>query len=127
MKATRQCIQSTKLKQDEENIEVETVEEEEELEPPKPHLERAINHQVVCAVIATSELKGTISTDLPGRFPFTSNLLNNYIFVMYDFDSNNILGNPIKSRDKSELVRGFEMCYKELKEANNTNIAALIR
>ena len=41
---------------------------------------------------------------------------------MYDFDSNNILGKPIKSRDKSELVRGFEMCYKELQEANITPI-----
>ena len=78
MKATRQGIRSIKSKQDEEKIEVETVEEEEneeeELEPPRPHLERAINHQVVCAVIATSELKGTISTDLPGQFPFTSDL-----------------------------------------------------
>ena len=129
MKATRQGIRSTKSKQDEAKVDVETVEEEEEneteeeeLEPPRPHLERFINHQVVCAVIATSELKGTISTDLPGRFPFTSDLLNNYIFIMYDFDSNNILGKPIKSRDKSELVRGFEMCYKELKEANITPI-----
>ena len=41
---------------------------------------------------------------------------------MYDFDSNNILGKPIKSRDKSELIRGFEMCYKELQEANITPI-----
>ena len=141
MKATRQGIRSTKKTQDEKNIEVETVDEtnddfevetvdesndenddEEELEPPRPHLERAINHQVVCTVIATSELKGVISTDLPGRFPFTSDQLNNYIFIMYDFDSNNILGKPIKSREKSELVRGFEMCYKELKEANITPI-----
>ena len=41
---------------------------------------------------------------------------------MYDFDSNTIQGKPIKSRTKSELVRGFEMCYKELKEANITPI-----
>ena len=121
IKATRQGIQSTKLKQDEEKIEVETVKEE-ELEPPWPHLKRAINHQVVCAVTATSKLKGTISTNLPGQFPFTSDLLNNYIFVMYDFDSNNILGKPIKSRDKFKLVQRFEMFYKELKEASITPI-----
>ena len=41
---------------------------------------------------------------------------------MYDFDSNTIQGKPIKSRTKSKLVRGFEMCYKELKEANITPI-----
>ena len=83
-------------------------------------MERVINHQVVCGVIATSKLKGTISTDLPGRFPFTSDLLNNYIFIMYDFDSNTIQGVPTKSRNKSKLMRGFEMCYKESKEVNIT-------
>ena len=36
---------------------------------------------------------------------------------MHDFDSNTILGKPIKSRNASELVRGFELCYNELKEA----------
>ena len=41
---------------------------------------------------------------------------------MYDFDSNNIIGKPIKSRDKSKLVQGFKMCYKDLKEANITPI-----
>ena len=118
MKATRQGIRSTKKNNNNDNTE--TIDEDKPLEPPRPHLERAINHQVVCAVIATKDLNGTISTDLPGRFPFTSNLSNNYIFLLYDCDSNNILIRPIKSREKSELVRGFEMCYKDLKEANET-------
>ena len=106
MKATRQGIRSTKIKNnnDDNKDEVEAEEDEEILEPPRPHLERAINHQVICTVIATKELNGTISTDLPGRFPFTSDLLNNYIFIMYDCDSNNILIRPIKSRESSELV-----------------------
>ena len=120
MKATRQGIRSTKKNNNNDNTE--TIDEDEPLEPPRPHLERAVNHQVVCAVIATKDLNGTISTDLPGRFPFTSNLSNNYIFLLYDCDSNNILIRPIKSREKSELVRGFEMCYKDLKEANITPI-----
>ena len=129
MKATRQGIRSTKKKEDEASNEVETVnktdkiiDDNKELESPQPHLKRAINHQVACRVITTSELKRTISTDLPGRFPFTSDLLNNYIFIMYDFNSNNIYGKPIKSRNNSKIVRGFEICYKELKEANITLI-----
>ena len=121
MKATRQGIRSTK-KKDDSNSEDDDEGEEPSLEEPRPHLDRSVNHQVVCRVIATSELKGTICTDLPGRFPFASDLNNNYIFVMYDFDSNNILGKPIKSRTASELVRGFELCYKELKEANITPV-----
>ena len=41
---------------------------------------------------------------------------------MYDFDSNTIQGKAIKSRNASELVRGFELCYNELKAANITPI-----
>ena len=123
MKATRQGIRSTKKNNNNDNTE--TIDEDKLLEPPRPHLKRAVNHQVVCAVIATKDLNGTISTDLPGCFPFTSNLSNNYIFLLYDCDSNNILIRPIKSREKSELVRGFEMCYKDLKEANDDLIAAI--
>ena len=124
MKATRQGTRSTKKDNDKVVVEEEENKEEDEdiLEPPRSHLERAVNHQVVCAVLHTKELKGTIGTDLPGRFPFTSDLENNYIFIMYDYDSNNILAKPIKSREASELVRGFEMCYNELKEANITPI-----
>ena len=129
MKATRQGICSTKKnnkdKIDDDDVTVKTSntsgdnnnnndnnndsEEDEDddkvLEPPRLHLKRAINHQVACTVIATKDLNGTICTNLPGRFPFTSDLLNNYIFVMYDFDSNNIIAKPIKSRNKDELVR----------------------
>ena len=80
------------------NNEDEDEDESEIMEPPRSHLERAVNHQVICAVVPTSELTGTISTDLPGRFPFTSDMLNNYIFLMYDCDSNSILAKGIRSR-----------------------------
>ena len=41
---------------------------------------------------------------------------------MYNFDSNTIQGKPIKLRNASELVRGFELCYNELKAANITPV-----
>ena len=81
-------------------------------------MDRAKGHHIVCYVVNLHQLKGIISTDLPGRFPFPSDLLNNYIFVLYDYDSNAILIRPIKSRDKSELIRGFQLCYDELEKAN---------
>ena len=117
MKAKRQGIRSTRK-----TIEIEDDEDEPILDPPRPHLERAKSHHVACGIIATNELKGTVCTDLPGRFPFTSDMNNNYIFVMYDFGSNTIQGKAIKSRNASELVRGFELCYNELKAANITPI-----
>ena len=51
--------------------------------------------------ITFNELKGIISTDLPGCFPITPARGNEYIFVMYEFDSNSILSAPIKNRTKN--------------------------
>jgi hypothetical protein len=52
-----------------------------ELARPRSHIETAKNHQVECGIVEVkqSEVKGLVSSDLPGRFPFTSNHSNNYI------------------------------------------------
>ena len=79
------------------------------LEPPCLYTELNINHQVAFGVIdfdQATNIKGLVCTDLPGRFPYILSNRNNYIFVLYAFDSNNILGKPIKSRNTDELVRG---------------------
>ena len=39
-----------------------------------------------------------IYTDQAGRFPITSSCGYKYIMIAYDYDSNNILAEPIKSR-----------------------------
>jgi hypothetical protein len=59
-------------------------------------------------------LKNLIATDLPGRYPVTSRKGNKYMFVLYDYDSNLIIAEPIKSRNASDLVNGFDTCYKAL-------------
>ena len=61
------------------------------LAPPRTQLERQKGHHIAFGLIDLSkekELKGLVSTDLPGRFPFTSSKGNNYIMCMYDYDSN---------------------------------------
>ena len=65
------------------------------------------------------DLKGLISTDLPDRFPFTSSRGMNYIFILYDSDSNAILAEPIKSRSpqNQHLIEGYEACYNLLEKA----------
>ena len=74
------------------------------LEPTKQE------HQVGSAVFKMNELKGLICTDLPGRFPFISSQGNNYVFVIYDYDSNEILAAPIKSRQTDHLIAGYDLC-----------------
>ena len=53
---------------------------------------------------------GKTFTDQTGRFPVTSSKGNKYIMIMYDYDSNNILGEAIKSRTGDELLRAFKKC-----------------
>jgi hypothetical protein len=118
---------STKTTKNKQAIEVEDVvddNEEPDLGPLQSHIETAKNHQVACGVVEIhqSEVKGLVSSDLPGRFPFTSNKGNNYIFVMYDFDTNSIIGKLVKSRDADQLVFGYQQCYDELREGNVTPI-----
>ena len=66
------------------------------------------------------DMKNLIAMDLPGRFPTTSASGNKYIFVMVDYDSDYIKFTPMTSRTKEEMVRCFELCYNEFKEAGFT-------
>ena len=45
-----------------------------------------------------TELSNKIYTDQTGRFPVTSSRWYKYIMIAYDYDSNNILAEPLKSR-----------------------------
>ena len=66
------------------------------------------------------DLKNLIAMDLPGRFPITSASGNKYIFVMLDYDADYIQATPMKSRKKEEIIRCFQLCYRELKLAGFT-------
>jgi hypothetical protein len=86
------------------------------LPPPRSHLDRA--HQVGAHLVnLDQDLKGMISTDLTGRFPFTSSRGMTYLFVLYDYDSNAILACPIQSRRASDIVAGYDFCYHQLADA----------
>ena len=48
--------------------------------------------------------KQQIDTDLIGKFPVTYNRGNKYLFVLYDYDSNCILIQPMKSIVDSKFI-----------------------
>ena len=50
------------------------------------------------------QITGQIVSDRTGRFPINSSRGNIYIMVVYDFDLNTILAEPIKSCTEIELV-----------------------
>ena len=48
-----------------------------------------------------------IYTDQTGKFPITSSRGNKYILIMYVYDSNAILGSPLKSRSSSQILEAY--------------------
>ena len=62
------------------------------------------------------DLRNLIASDLPGRYPVTSGRGHNYIFIMYDYDSNLIWGIPLTSRKTECIMAAFEECYSTLRK-----------
>jgi hypothetical protein len=58
--------------------------------------------------------KGTGYTDLTGRFPHISARGNKYLLIVYDFDSNAILSEPLKSRQADEIKKAWEILHAQL-------------
>ena len=46
--------------------------------------------------------------DLTGRFPYVSSRGNQYLVVMYDYDTNSIVFQPIKIRQSKEIYIAFK-------------------
>jgi hypothetical protein len=67
-----------------------------------------LDHGVKTQFVYTATIdEGQIYTDQTGRFPVVSSKGNKYIMILYDYDSNAILAQPIKDRTAAELLRSF--------------------
>jgi hypothetical protein len=69
-------------------------------------LDQGIKTQYVYAATIDA---GQIYNDQTGRFPVVSSKGNKYIMILYDYDSNAILAQPIKDRTAPELLRAFQV------------------
>jgi hypothetical protein len=58
--------------------------------------------------------EGQIYTDQTGRFPVVSSKGNTYIMILYDYDVNAILAQPIKDRTAPELLKAFQITEEVL-------------
>jgi hypothetical protein len=82
-----------------------------ELLDPDPDLDHGIKTQYVYA--ATID-EGQIFTDQTGIFLVVSSKGNKYIMILYGYDSNAILAQPIKNRTSPELLKAFKFMEEEL-------------
>jgi hypothetical protein len=76
----------------------------------EPDLDQGIKTQYVYAATIDA---GQIYTDQTGIFPVVSRKGNKYIMILYDYDSNAILAQPIKDRTAPELLRAFQGMEQE--------------
>jgi hypothetical protein len=72
----------------------------------EPYLDQGIKSQYVYAATIDA---GHIYTDQTGSFPVVSSKGNKYIMILYDYDSNVILEQPIKDRTAPELLRALQV------------------
>jgi hypothetical protein len=74
-------------------------------------LDHGINTQFIYAATIDA---GQIYTDQTGISPVVSSKGNKYIMILYDYDSNDILAQPIKDRTAPELLKAFQLMEQEL-------------
>ena len=60
-------------------------------------------------------LNRKIYSDQTGKFPYRLSRGNQYLLVMYDYDSNAIVFEPLKSRQTKEMTKAFQICCNKLK------------
>lgn len=56
-------------------------------------------------------------SDQTGKFPIESTRGNKYIFILYSYDTNAILAEPLKSRQARNITEAWVTCYKKLQKA----------
>eukprot|EP00536_Pseudo-nitzschia_multiseries_P001232 jgi/Psemu1/2825/gm1.2825_g len=79
---------------------------------------------VTAGVISTSELRTAMGE--PGTISLELVKGQNYIYLMFDYDTNYIMTVPIKSREAEDLVEGFRTCYEELKEQGMDHFVSIL-
>lgn len=96
---------STKTK----NIHCPTSKQEEENDP-KQEIDNASHQHFFATVTGT----GKIYTDQTRRFPVTSSRGNQYVLVLYDYDTNAILTEPLKNRTGGKILRAYQHLHSYL-------------
>lgn len=83
--------------------------------PHNPATVRTHNLYVDCQLVT-----GQIATDLPGRFLVPSSRGNSYLLIVYDYDSNYIHAEPLRSRSGPDILAGYKRSIDLLKSRGLT-------
>ena len=70
----------------------------------------ARTHAVFATILTTMDLRKSYS-DQTGKFPEQSSRGFNYVMILYNYDSNNILSTPLRTRQASEITAAWEKLH----------------
>ena len=73
-----------------------------------------MTNNIMAAVHDISHRDGAAFGDLTGRYPVPSNKGNNYILVIYNYDANAILAEPMKTRNKGDILKAYRKIHAKL-------------
>ena len=79
---------------------------------PRSEPDNRRTHQCFTAVLQPSS--GQIHSDQTGKFVVASSAGNNYVLVVYDYDSNSILVEPMRSRTGPCILTAFQTVHAGL-------------
>ena len=60
--------------------------------------------EIFCSVVLANVFDGTVYSDLTGKFHVRSYKSNQYVFLTYVYDANEIIFRPLKSRIKDLMI-----------------------
>ena len=107
MKMQRKNIRSTKKEENGKRAAAE-LNSKETAEDMHPQLEHDDFNQLFCATFTIDPKNGTTYMDCTGKFPIRSLDGKVTIFVLYDWSSNAILGEPIENVKDETITRVFK-------------------
>ena len=81
----------------------------------EPEYETTIENRTNNVFAAIMDYRAEIFTDATGPFPVVSSLGNRYVFILYDYDSNYIMAEPVKDRKKATTVAAYKKQLNTLK------------
>ena len=66
---------------------------------------------ILCAIFDSNKLASKSCSNQTGNFPVKSSQGNQYIFVMYHYDTNTIHAVPIKSRKTDNIITAWQTTF----------------
>ena len=82
--------------------------------PSPPITDGLATHLAYASIETMPERTGSIATDQTGQFPILSSTGMRYVLVLYDYDSNAILAEPLKNRTGPEIHRAYKKLHQLL-------------